>query len=129
MCWLRNISYVFGYLEVTIINRELWDPNFFFAIAYEVKLNLLQARHGRTTIVVAHRLSTISDADRIVVLKNGKMAEVGTHEELLRRKGVYADMVFNQSIDEGGTVSMFFLRGVDEIVLMTGESEFYLNNT
>ena len=90
---------------------------------------MLQARHGRTTIVVAHRLSTISDADRIVVLKNGKMAEVGTHEELLRRKGVYADMVFNQSIDEGGTVSMFFLRGVDEIVLMTGESEFYLNNT
>ncbi|PFH35574.1 ABC transporter family protein [Besnoitia besnoiti] len=42
---------------------------------------------GRTTLVIAHRLSTISDADKIVYLKDGKVAELGTHDELLRRPG------------------------------------------
>jgi subfamily B ATP-binding cassette protein MsbA len=45
---------------------------------------------GRTTLVIAHRLSTIERADRIVVLANGGIAEIGTHQELLARSGVYA---------------------------------------
>ncbi len=47
---------------------------------------------GRTVITIAHRLSTIRDADKIVVLKGGVVAEEGTHDELLARNGVYAEL-------------------------------------
>ena len=48
-----------------------------------------KAREGRTSIVIAHRLSTIYNADRIAVIKGGKVAEVGTHSELLAMKELY----------------------------------------
>lgn len=47
---------------------------------------------GRTTMVIAHRLSTIRNASRILVLAGGKIAEQGTHEELLSKNGIYADL-------------------------------------
>jgi ATP-binding cassette subfamily B protein len=52
---------------------------------------------NKTTIVVAHRLSTISKMDRIVVLEDGNIIEMGTHQELLRKNGVYADLWNHQS--------------------------------
>jgi ABC-type multidrug transport system fused ATPase/permease subunit len=44
---------------------------------------------GRTVVMVAHRLSTVKNADKIFVLKQGRLAETGTHEELLQRGGIY----------------------------------------
>jgi ATP-binding cassette subfamily B protein len=61
-------------------------------------LGTLQAiERGRTTIVIAHRLSTVVHADQIVVLDNGLVAERGTHAELLRKDGLYADMWARQA--------------------------------
>ena len=45
---------------------------------------------GRTTLITAHRLSTVQRADRLVVLEKGKIVEQGSHSELLRRGGIYA---------------------------------------
>eukprot|EP00736_Rhodelphis_marinus_P004974 Rmarinus@m.8921 len=51
---------------------------------------------GRTTIVVAHRLSTVRDADCIIVMKRGEIVESGTHSDLLQKQGVYAELVQHQ---------------------------------
>ena len=51
---------------------------------------------GRTSFVIAHRLSTIKDADLILVMKDGDIIEQGTHEELLAKKGFYADLYNSQ---------------------------------
>ena len=48
---------------------------------------------NRTTFAIAHRLSTLRNASRLVVMKDGKMAECGTHDELMDQDGVYANLV------------------------------------
>ncbi len=52
----------------------------------------------RTTIVIAHRLSTIVNADKICVLHEGEIVELGTHEELLDRNGMYKHLVDMQQV-------------------------------
>jgi len=58
--------------------------------------NLDEFFNGRTVIVVAHRLSTVKNADQIVVLDKGKIVERGTHKELTKTKGAYYNLVKNQ---------------------------------
>lgn len=58
--------------------------------------NLNNFLKERTSVIVAHRLSTVRNADQIIVLNNGEIAETGTHEELLDKKGIYYQLVKNQ---------------------------------
>ena len=53
---------------------------------------MIDVMKGRTTFVIAHRLSTVREADLIVVLKDGEIAEQGTHDELLSANGIYRDI-------------------------------------
>ena len=54
-----------------------------------IQLAMRSIQGTRTTIIIAHRLSTVRDADKIVVLDKGKIAEVGSHAELLSQSGIY----------------------------------------
>ena len=65
----------------------------------EIMETLQTIERGRTTIVIAHRLSTIVHADQIVVLDTGRVVERGTHAELLRRGGLYAEMWMRQQAE------------------------------
>ena len=65
----------------------------------QVQAALARLQAGRTTLVVAHRLSTIRDADQILVMDGGGIAERGTHDELLALKGLYARLVSLQSLE------------------------------
>ena len=57
-----------------------------------------KAREGRTSVVIAHRLSTIQSADCIVVVTKGKIAEMGTHSELLAKGGIYYQLHQHQQL-------------------------------
>ena len=64
-----------------------------------VQESLTTLLEGRTSIVIAHRLSTIHNADRIIVIDAGRIAEQGTHSELMERNGIYAKLIEMQSLN------------------------------
>jgi ATP-binding cassette subfamily B protein len=96
-----------GQKQRLLIARAVYkDPQFLF---FDEATNALDANNekaimenlqtffkGRTVIVVAHRLSTVKDADKIIVLENGEIIEEGNHEELASKKGKYYELVKNQ---------------------------------
>jgi ATP-binding cassette subfamily B protein len=67
---------------------------------YAVQAELERLAEGRTTVTIAHRLSTVRDADQIVVLDKGQIVERGTHDELLERGGAYAALVARDVTEE-----------------------------
>jgi len=88
--------------RVAIARTILKDPAIFLfdeatsaldtATEREIQRNLREVSQGRTTLIIAHRLSTVVDADEIIVLRDGKIAERGRHPDLLKQDGFYAEM-------------------------------------
>ena len=66
----------------------------------QILAGLRESMEGRTTILISHRVSTARNADRIAVLVDGRIAELGTHDELLSRRGYYTDLFEKQSLEE-----------------------------
>jgi len=96
-----------GQRQRLLIARAVYkDPEFLF---FDEATNALDANNekeimekleaffkGRTVLVVAHRLSTVKNADKIIVLDKGKIVEEGNHKELVAKKGAYFTLVKNQ---------------------------------
>ncbi len=66
----------------------------------EILTSLKSFMRGRTSIIISHRISTVKDSDKIIVLHKGKIAEQGIHEELLALNGIYADLHFKQLLEK-----------------------------
>ncbi len=96
-----------GQKQRLLIARAIYkDPDFIF---FDEATNALDAKNereivaqlgnfsfGKTVVIIAHRLSTVKNADQIVVLEKGRIAEIGTHDSLTKLKGVYYSLVKNQ---------------------------------
>jgi ATP-binding cassette subfamily B multidrug efflux pump len=66
----------------------------------EILNNLSRIMKGKTSVLIAHRISTIKNADKIIVMEEGKIMEQGTHNQLLNKAGIYAEMYQNQLLEE-----------------------------
>ena len=96
-----------GQRQRILIARAVYkDPGFLF---FDEATNALDARNekaivenleeffqGKTVVVVAHRLSTVKNAGQIVVLEKGEILEKGTHEELVKKRGAYYNLIKDQ---------------------------------
>ena len=88
-----------------------------------IQQSLANLLRGRTSFVIAHRLSTIRHADRILVLDDGAIVEVGSHDELMAGSGQYRDMVELQRIEQGERRRMTTpARGFDAIARLRDPS-------
>jgi len=107
----RGVGLSGGQIQRICIARALYhDPQLLIldeatsALDTQSESNILQNMQdvfqGRTSIVIAHRLSTILNADRILVLYEGDIAEMGTHQELVERKGMYYQLIKKQMADQ-----------------------------
>ncbi|MBZ0253920.1 MAG: ABC transporter ATP-binding protein/permease [Candidatus Methylomirabilis sp.] len=83
-----------------ILVRDEATSNIDAITEHTIQRGILKLMEGRTSLIIAHRLSTIRHADRIVVFHKGEVREVGTHEELLAMRGVYARLYELQYKDE-----------------------------
>lgn len=100
-----------GQRQRILLARAIYNPEYIFLDEATNSLdatnerlimdNLRRYYRGKTVVVSAHRLSTIWDADQILVMRRGKVAERGTHEELLRLQGDYYRLVKNQLVIQG----------------------------
>lgn len=93
------IIYTFAVEVIMSISACMWNKNhnkLIFIVLQIVQTALDKAREGRTCIVIAHRLSTVQNADIIYTIENGKVIENGTHQELLAKKGAYFLLVQGQ---------------------------------
>ena len=66
---------------------------------HEIQMHLKKELRDRTTFIIAHRISSVKNADQIIVLKDGSVFECGTHDELLAKKGLYYEMYQDQYRD------------------------------
>ncbi|MDY0277348.1 MAG: ABC transporter ATP-binding protein [Acholeplasma sp.] len=62
--------------------------------------NLYELRKGKTTIFIAHRISTVKNMDKIIIIDQGKIVDIGTHKELLKKSTFYQDIVKHQTLEE-----------------------------
>ncbi|NHK31901.1 MAG: ABC transporter ATP-binding protein [Asgard group archaeon] len=115
---------------ITIARAMLADPQILILDEATSRLDaysesLVQAAqrklfNNRTTFVIAHRLSTIHDANKIVILENGKLMEIGSHEELMEQSGIYADLYNTYYKFQG-------LEAIDVEAVLQEDEEFELS--
>ncbi|HRE10672.1 MAG TPA: ATP-binding cassette domain-containing protein, partial [Ignavibacteria bacterium] len=107
----RGINLSGGQKQRTSIARAIAsDPKIlilddaFSAVDTYTEEEILRGLKGimkeRTTILISHRISTLKNSDRIIVLKDGAIAESGTHEALVQKEGIYADIYFKQLLED-----------------------------
>jgi len=68
----------------------------------DIQEGMTRVLEGRTAIIIAHRLSTVRDVDRIIVMRDGRIVEQGNHDALLAKDGVYAQLYHRQFAEEVG---------------------------